>query len=307
MPSQHHTIESSRLASAGAARSFHQLLSDWNRERLSPALPSSEWFQAIARDARMLALEGQFVEQERRVVTKRAAAAPCDPDAFVAWFEALEHDGPGQNDPLFPWLAESAPLEAMRWFLRQEVAGEAGFDDLVAVTQVKLPQSAKLELARNYWDEMGQGHAGGMHGPMLQRLANALGIETHGGDVVDESLALGNLMVALAMNRRYAYHSVGALGAIELTAPGRAAQVNRGLKRLGLGGDVRRYFALHATLDVKHSEAWNREVLRPLVAENPELAPAIAEGALLRLSAGARCFARYRRELGLDAQLGICA
>ncbi len=255
----------------------------------------------------MLALEGQFVEQERRVVTKRAAAAPCDPDAFVAWFEALEHDGPGQNDPLFPWLAESAPLEAMRWFLRQEVAGEAGFDDLVAVTQIKLPQSAKLELARNYWDEMGQGHAGGMHGPMLQRLANALGIETHGGDVVDESLALGNLMVALAMNRRYAYHSVGALGAIELTAPGRAAQVNRGLKRLGLGGDVRRYFALHATLDVKHSEAWNREVLRPLVAENPELAPAIAEGALLRLSAGARCFARYRRELGLDAQLGICA
>ncbi len=94
---------------------------------------------------------------------------------------------------------------------------------------------------------------------------------------------------------------------IELTAPGRAVYVNRGLKRLGLGGEVRRYFALHATLDVKHSEAWNREVLRPLVAENPRVAPAIAEGALLRLTAGARCFARYRRELRLDAELGVCA
>lgn len=255
----------------------------------------------------MLALEGQFVEQERRAVTKRAAGVPRDADAFVAWFEALKHDGPGQNDALFPWLAEAAPLEAMRWFLRQEVAGEAGFDDLVAVTQVKLPESAKLELARNYWDEMGQGNVGGMHGPMLERLARALGIDGAGGDVVEESLALGNLMIAMAMNRRYTYHSIGALGAIELTAPGRAAQVNRGLKRLGIGGDVRRYFALHATLDVKHSEAWNREVLRPLVAENPELAPAIAEGALLRLSAGARCFSRYRRELHLDAELGICA
>lgn len=290
-----------------ASLSFHRCLNQWNRERLSPALPSADWFEELAKDARMLALEGHFVEQERRAVSKRAATAPREADAFVRWFEALEHNGPGQNDPLFPWLAQAAPLESMRWFLRQEVAGEAGFDDLVAVTQVKLPPTAKLELARNYWDEMGQGHAGGMHGPMLERLSQALSIETGADEVVRESLALGNLMVAMAMNRRYAYHSIGALGAIELTAPGRAVQVNRGLKRLGVGGEARRYFALHATLDVKHSEAWNREVLRPLVAENPEVAPAIAEGALMRLVAGGRCFERYRRELRLDAEFGICA
>jgi hypothetical protein len=112
-----------------------------------------------------------------------------------------------------------------------------------------------------------------------------------------ESLALGNLMTALAMNRRYTFHSVGALGVIELTAPGRAALVNAGLKRLGVGGEARRYFALHATLDVKHSIAWNREVLRPLVAEDPETARAIAEGALMRLEAGRRCFERYRAAL----------
>jgi hypothetical protein len=105
-------------------------------------------------------------------------------------------------------------------------------------------------------------------------------------------------MTALAMNRRYTYHSVGALGAIELTAPGRAVHVNAGLKRLGVGGEARRYFALHATLDVKHSIAWNREVLRPLVAERPETARAIAEGALMRLEAGRRCFERYRAKLG---------
>jgi heme oxygenase-like protein len=286
---------------------IHRSLNAWNRERLSPTLPSADWLEDVVESARLFALEGHFVEQERRTVSERAARVPRDADAFVAWFEALEHDGPGQNDPLFPWLAESARLESMRWFLRQEVAGEAGFDDLVAVTQVKLPQVAKLELARNYWDEMGQGHAGGMHGPMLERLARALDLESDCEGVMLEPLALGNLMIALAMNRRYAYQSIGALGVIELTAPGRAVHVNRGLKRLGFGGEVRRYFALHATLDVKHSEAWNREVLRPLVAENPGVAPAIAEGALLRLTAGARCFERYRRELRLDAQLGICA
>lgn len=307
MRSNPHRLQAKSQLVAEASSSFHRSLNEWNRERLSPALPSVDWFQGVARDARWLALEGEFVEQERRAVTERAATAPRDADAFVGWFESLAQDGPGQNDPLFPWLAEAAPLASMRWFLRQEVAGEAGFDDLVALTQIKLPTSAKLELARNYWDEMGQGHASGMHGPMLEQLARALNIDTRGDDVVPEALALGNMMIALAMNRRYAYHSIGALGVIELTAPARAAHVNRGLKRLGVGGDIRRYFALHATLDIKHSEAWNREVLRPLVAEQPEVASAIAEGALLRLTAGARCFERYRRELDIDAELGICA
>ena len=58
------------------------------------------------------------------------------------------------------------------------------------------------------------------------------------------------------------------------------------------------YFELHSTLDVRHSESWNREVLAPLVGENPNVAVAIAEGALLRLRAGARCFQRYRRDYG---------
>lgn len=47
-------------------------------------------------------------------------------------------------------------------------------------------------------------------------------------------------------------------------------------------------------LGVKHSAAWNKEALHPLVAENPYYAPAIAEGALTRLECGAACFRRHR-------------
>lgn len=274
-------------------------LAAFNASRFLPSLPQDNWSEAVENERYMLHLEGETVERERKRVGDRARSAPRDPDAFVKWFEALQENGPGQGDPLFPWLAHSAPREAMIWFLEQEVAGEAGFEDLVALTQVKLPAQAKLELARNYWDEMGQGHATGMHGPMLSRLADDLKLRSGTNHVVWESLALGNLMVALAANRRYTYHSIGALGAIELTAPGRSACVNAGLKRLGISGASRQYFALHATLDVKHSEAWNREVLRPLVSDNPEVATAIAEGALMRLEAGARCFERYRKVLRL--------
>jgi hypothetical protein len=278
---------------------LQRALDAFNKRRLSPALPDDAVEDWVS-EHDLLERELCFVARELRRVAPLAAFAPADPDGFVAWFEQLEATGPGQHDVLFDWLEAEATADQMTWFLRQEIAGEAGFDDLVALTQVKMPTRAKLELARNYWDEMGQGHEGGMHGPMLTRLAQELGMtKPDAMDVVPEALALGNLLVALAMNRRYAYHSIGALGAIELTAPGRAAKVNAGLKRLGIVGEARRYFALHATLDIKHSAAWNREVLHPLVASDPRVARPIAEGALLRLAAGARCFERYRRALGL--------
>ncbi|MGI4977928.1 MAG: iron-containing redox enzyme family protein, partial [Janthinobacterium lividum] len=195
------------------------------------------------------------------------------------------------------WLADEAGMDEMRWFLTQEVAGEAGFDDLAALTQVKISQQAKLEIARNYWDEMGRGNPKGMHGPMLEVIADRLGLQPTLETTVPESLALANIMAGLACSRRYAYHSVGALGVIEQTAPSRAILVARGMKRLGVPPEDRHYFDLHAVLDVKHSEAWNAEAIHPLVAENPDVAPAIAEGALMRLEAGLACFERYRTEL----------
>ncbi|HEY7807165.1 MAG TPA: iron-containing redox enzyme family protein [Croceibacterium sp.] len=279
---------------------FQRRLAQWNRERLSPALPSDDWQARIAGDAAMLRLEGGFLEELRAEAVAPAAQAPTDAAGFVAWFEELKHSGPGQNDPLFPWLAEQATRDDLRWFLQQEAAGEAGFDDLTALTQVKLPTRPKLELARNYWDEMGRGREKGMHGPMLGSLVETLALEPEIETTVWESLALANAMTAMASARRYAWHSVGALGAIELTAPGRSACVAAGLKRVGLSGKERRYFALHATLDVKHSADWNREAIAPAVTGDPRRATAMAEGALIRLSCGARCFERYRAHFGLS-------
>ena len=274
-----------------------QRLAHWNRDRLEPRLPDRDWPGTAEHDCAMLRLQNDFIETLRQKVRHRAAQAPRDPSSFVRWFEALEATGPGQHDPLFDWLEAHANLDQMRWYLTQEAAGEAGFDDLTAYVQVKLPTRIKLELARNYWDEMGRGNAKGMHGPMLGRLVERLQLHPLIEDTVWESLALANAMTAMATRRDYAWHALGGLGVIELTAPGRSAAVAAGLKRLGVNSKDRLYFDLHATLDVKHSAAWNAEALAPAVAEDPQRAYAIAEGALIRLECGARCFDRYRREL----------
>jgi hypothetical protein len=279
---------------------FQEELSYWNRRRLAPAFPQNMSPASFGDDIAMQRLQHAFLEELREEVIEEAAEAPTDADGFIDWFEQLKAIGPGQQDRLFPWLADEASRDELRWFLSQETAGEAGFDDLVALTQVKLPARAKLELARNYWDEMGRGNPKGMHGPMLGQLVDILDLDTRIENTVWESLALANAMTAMASLRAYAWHSVGALGVIELTAPDRSAHTARGLRRIGLSGSERRYFDLHAVLDVKHSRDWNDEAIRPLVAEDPRRATAMAEGALIRLRCGARCFERYRGHFGLE-------
>ncbi len=263
---------------------IHQALARFNHQRLRPSLGEHFNPKELQENAETLRREIAFVEAQRDLVRAQLGSVPDVSNGtagneraakeFVAWFENLEHTGPGQHEPLFDWLAETATTEEMQWFLTQEVAGEAGFEDLVALTQIQMPTTAKLELARNYWDEMGRGKAGGMHGPMLADLADALHLHAQATPIVWQAQALGNLMMALACHRHYAY-------------------------RLGVSGDVRRYYAIHATLDVQHSQAWNREVIATLCIE-PGVARAIAEGALLRLQAGADCFAAYRAHFGLD-------
>jgi hypothetical protein len=242
-------------------------------------------------------MELQLIEQARAEVQSWAEHAPTEPHAFIRWFERLETAGPGQGDPLFPWLRDDASLMDFQWFLGNEVAGEAGFEDLLAYVQVRMPEQVKLELARNYWDEMGRGNPKGMHGPMLSRLAEYLQVKSDVATTVWPALALANTMIALATNRRYAYHAIGALGVIELTASGRSAHVAAGLNRLGVPTHARHYFELHAVLDREHSKAWNREVLLTLVEREPALTRPIAEGALMRLQCGARCFESYRAHL----------
>ncbi len=279
---------------------FHRELAKYNGRQLNPGFPHDGWREDLEILARTVRAEGEYVEAVRGEVQPLCSKIPSDVDGFVDWFESLKESGPGQGDALFPWLAESANREQMLWFVTQEVAGEAGFDDLLALTQVKMPVIAKLEMARNYWDEMGRGRRGGMHGPLLERLAEHLDIDARPDNVVVESLALGNAMLAMARSRRYSFQSIGALGAIEMTAPTRAGYVDAGLKRLGIPTKKRIYFTLHAVLDVKHSECWNREVLRSLVEEDPRCAQAIGEGAIIRLWHGARCFERYREHFRLN-------
>lgn len=116
--------------------SSQQAVACWNRDGLKPHLPSRAWQAELEHDARMLKLQGMFLDELRSEIFPAAAQVPRDPDGFIDWFEALKRAGPGQHDPLFSVAGRFGHTGTDQWFFGQEAAGEAGFDDLVAMTQV---------------------------------------------------------------------------------------------------------------------------------------------------------------------------
>jgi hypothetical protein len=119
------------------AHQFHVRLNHFNSIRLVPAWLRPEWQANLRIEYEARVEEGLFVERERHLIERAAREAPEQPALFLRWFEDLREGGCGQHDPLLPWLGDFATLPEMRWFLAQEATGEAGFDDLVAATQVR--------------------------------------------------------------------------------------------------------------------------------------------------------------------------
>jgi heme oxygenase-like protein len=275
---------------------LHRRLAEFNRLRLEPSFDVVDWQQQLRQDTEMRVLEGHFIESERAQIQEAASKVPTQPREFATWLDSLRQAAAAQSEPLFHWLAAHATHNDLSWLLAQELAGDDRLEDLLALTQVKRPWRAKIEMARNYWDEMGQGSATSTSARLLEELKQELHMEATEPPVW-EVLARSNLMLGLATNRRYGFQVLGALALVELSAAGTAALVNAGLRRLGYSGATCAYFAMRETLSPLRAHSWTEGVLLPLIAQDARTAAAIAEGALMRLVADARCVQRYQTEL----------
>ncbi len=194
--------------------------------------------------------------------------------------------------PVYDWLADEADLDEVRAYLSLEGGPDGGFDDLVALCQVGIEGEAKVELATNYWDEMGRGDLDQVHTELHHRMSKALGLVA-----VDrrrqpvEALERSLLGTTLATNRALQPELVGALGLLELQAGPRCRRVVRGLQRLGASADALAFYEEHAVADPRHGKDWLDHVVGPLSARFPTWGTRIVQGAKWRSLANARFFA----------------
>lgn len=183
----------------------------------------------------------------------------------------------------YRWLAREASRDELVAFLALEGGPDGGFDDLVAACQVGLSGSAKLELGKNYWDEMGQGDPDGVHTVLHQRMAAALDLphlDRAGQPTAAlERAALGGL---LATNRWLQPELVGALGLLELQAGPRCRLVVQALDRLHAPAPAYPFYVEHAEVDPVHGRDWLDKAVVPLVAAHPHWGPRIVKGAWWR-------------------------
>ena len=198
----------------------------------------------------------------------------------------------------YRWLAREASWEELVAFLAVEGGPDGGFDDLVAVCQIGLSGSAKLELGKNYWDEMGQGDADGVHTVLHQRLSAAIEMpHVAREDLPVEALERAALGGLLATNRWLQPEMLGALGLLELQAGPRCRLVLQGFDRLGAPADAYPFYVEHAEVDPIHGRDWLDKAVVPTVAEKPAWGPRIVKGAWWRSTVNLRFFEAVRRDL----------
>lgn len=198
----------------------------------------------------------------------------------------------------YEWVARSATWAEVVRFLALEGGPDGGFDDLVALCQVGLSGEAKVELARNYWDELGNGSLDRVHTVLHDRLVAAIDLPRIplGEQPVEalERAALGGL---LSTNHWLQPEMLGALGLIELQAGPRCRKVLQAFDRLGAPADAYPFYVEHAEVDPRHGMDWLDNAIVPVVAAHPEWAERILRGALWRAHINAAFFDALWRDL----------
>ena len=198
----------------------------------------------------------------------------------------------------YRWLARSADWRQVVDFLALEGGPDGGFDDLVAVCQVGLSGSAKLELGKNYWDEMGQGHAEGVHTTLYEDLVAAIEMPRIPRELLPVvALERASLAGLLATNRWLQPEMIGALGLLELQAGPRCRTVLQAFDRLGAPAGAYPFYAEHAEVDPVHGKDWMDKAIEPLAAERPEWGPRLVKGAWWRSTVNRRFFAALQDSL----------
>jgi hypothetical protein len=202
----------------------------------------------------------------------------------------------------YKWLAKEASWEELVHFLAVEGGPDGGFDDLVALCQVGLAGEPKLELARNYWDEMGNGSLDAVHTVLHDDLVAAAGMPRIPEDEqTEEALERAALNGLLATNRYLQPEFVGSLGMTELQAGPRCRLVVQALERLGAPAGTFPFYREHAEVDPRHGADWVENAVKPLVAADPFWGRRIVRGASWRAATNLAFFRTVQTPASLAA------
>jgi hypothetical protein len=238
----------------------------------------------------MCELENAWLFYEKKRAPDRDL--PSDSREFIRWMKTFVLQHPSTEHRLFKFLANVCSFRDMAYFFSQEVTIDPRFSDLISFMQIGLEnQSIQLELAENYWDEMGNGDVNDMHVHMFSDLFKELLIfqkDEQFNHLISQaswqSLACGNSLLHSVLHRNKFRLALGSIGTVEIISPVRFSYLIKGFERLKLSEKAKRYHKTHINIDSRHGNAWLHGAILPTVQHDPEARHDIYRGAMLRLN-----------------------
>lgn len=216
--------------------------------------------------------------------------APTDGKAYLSWLKTMARQHRVFKHSYYnEFIHDHAGVDDLRTYILQESVVDGRFDDLLAMMQVGTSGPAKMEIATNFWDEMGNGNPAEVHTTLFNKIFEVFKITDEELDRVLTANALlsGNLAVMLCRYRHLYAEAVGFLGMTEWLVPDRFKSVVSAWERLGLPDVGIVYHRLHITIDSVHAAGWFHNIVAPAVGTE-SMRRGVARGALWRLNSSAR-------------------
>ncbi len=213
---------------------------------------------------------------------------PSNSGEFSIWYRKKLKDLNSGITRFLRYLEHEATAEAIAFYVCMEELVDGSFDDIMALAQVGVDNKAKLAIAENYWDEMGNGEFDKIHTLMFETSVNycknileqkKLELPTH---TPTQCLMNGNLVFLWALRRKFIPRLFGAIGLIEGSAPLRFRAITRGMERCNFPEAVIAYHREHIRIDAIHGKEWLDRVLMYYVDNDESFCQEVSRGVLIR-------------------------
>lgn len=271
-----------------ARKAVHRVLHDLYGLHLSkphPGLSDNQYSVQLLRIRRMI--ETSWMEWE--VAHAGPVPSGIEPESIGAAIKSLWKSHSGHNHAVFDFMKTNASRSQIIKYFTTDYALNMCFYDLIVLSLVGIDEDVRMEVANNFWDEMGQGNPARTHVQLYRDLLEYLQIEDSPERFVDalgwEGLSGYNLLLYFAFNRREYFRSIGALAITELSDPDQYAKLLAGCRRIGTDQpSVLDYYSEHVEVDALHGDGWIDNVIVPVLRRYPGEAQAVLEGAAMRLN-----------------------
>ena len=237
--------------------------------------------------------------------------APSDPDDYTAWLtELVSRADCTAAHPIFDIVEGSATRDQLSAYLQAENLCDLFFADMLSLLLPGLRGEPKLEIAENFWDEIGHGVEARIHRNMRLDMMTRVGLDASPSAWQDldrfprEELEHFNAYCITSQYRTFAPRLVGMLLATEVLVPQQLERTIAGWRRVGATDQDLEYMLEHAVTDVAHGDGWIERVVRPVLRARPNVGPDIAAGALHHLAVLTRLYDALLRSFTDDGGSG---